>query len=259
MTAAMALLGPARHVVERNLMSYRRLWLIFASGFVEPVFYLFGLGIGLGELVGEVEVNGIPVEYAAFVAPGLIASSAMNGAIFDATFNFYFKLKYAKTFDAMLVTPLALPDVVKGEIIWSTVRGSIYAASFLAISAALGLMTSWWALLTVPAAMLVGLAFSAVGTALSSSFRSWHDFDYIQLALQPMFLASTTFFPLSVFPDWAQPLVQATPLYHGVSLCRNLAFGTISINDVGHVIYLLGVMAIGMAITQRRLGRLLLG
>ncbi len=259
MTAVLTMLGPSRHVLERNLLSYRRLWLIFVAGFVEPVFYLFGLGIGLGELVGEVEVGGIPVEYAAFVAPGLIASSAMNGAVFDATFNFFYKLKYAKTFDAMLVTPLSLADIVKGEVGWSMIRGSIYAACFLGVAAALGLITSWWAILTVPAAMLIGLAFASVGTALSSLFRSWHDFDYIQLGLQPMFLASTTFFPLSVFPGWAQPLVQATPLYHGVSLCRNLAFGAPSINDVGHAVYLLGLMTLGVMITQRRLGKLLLG
>ena len=109
------LLGPSRAVIERNILSYRRMWLIIASGFVEPVFYLFGLGVGVGALIGDVEFEGRLVEYATFVAPGLVASSVMNGAIFDSTFNFYYKLKYAKTFDAMLTTPLRLGDIVVGD------------------------------------------------------------------------------------------------------------------------------------------------
>ena len=249
---------PARHVFERNVMSYRRLWIVFAAGFIEPIFYLLGLGVGLGQLVGDVSVGGKTVEYAAFVAPGLIASSAMNGAVFDATFNFFYKLKYAKTFDAMLVTPLSLGDVVLGEIAWSMTRSGIYAAIFLAVAAGLGLIASWWALLTIPAALLIGIAFSAVGTALTSFMRSWHDFDYIQLGLQPLFLASTTFFALSVYPEWARPLVQATPLYHGVDLCRSLAFGTQSLGDLWHVGYFVAMTMAGVAVTSRRLRALLM-
>ncbi len=249
---------PARHVFERNVLSYRRLWLVFVAGFIEPVFYLLGLGVGLGQLVGQVEVDGMSVEYAAYVAPGLIASSAMNAAVFDSTFNFFYKLKYAKTFDAMLVTPLRLGDVVSGEVAWSMTRSGIYAAIFLGIATILGLVESWWALLTIPAALLIGIAFSAVGTALTSFMRSWHDFDYIQLGLQPLFLASTTFFPLSVYPGWAEPLVQATPLYHGVTLCRNLAFGAQGWGDLWHVGYFVAMAALGVAFTKGRLRTLLM-
>lgn len=249
---------PARHVFERNVMSYRRLWLVFVAGFIEPVFYLLGLGVGLGQLVGDVAVAGTTVEYAAFVAPGLIAASAMNAAVFDSTFNFFYKLKYAKTFDAMLVTPLRLGDVVTGEVAWSMTRSGIYAAIFLAIASVLGLIDSWWSLLTIPAALLIGIAFSAVGTALTSFMRSWHDFDYIQLGLQPLFLASTTFFPLTVYPEWSRPIVQATPLYHGVTLCRNLAFGAQSLGDLWHVAYFVAMAALGVALTKGRLRSLLM-
>lgn len=248
---------PARSVFERNFLSYRAIWLVMVSGFFEPVFYLFGLGVGLGELVGEVQVEGQLVEYAVFVAPGLVASSAMNGAIFDSTFNFYYKLKYAKTFDAMLAAPLSLSDIVVGEVAWAMARGGIYATAFLIVTAALGLVQSWWALLTLPAALLIGVGFSAIGTALTSYMRSWHDFDYVQLTVQPLFLASTTFFALDVYPPWARPLVQATPLYHGVSLCRSLMLGAPDWTDLGHTSYLVAMTALGVTLARRRLDTLL--
>ena len=247
----------ARSVVERNVLSYRRIWIVIVSGFVEPVFYLLGLGVGLGALVGGVEFDGRSVEYAEYVAPGLVAASAMNGAVFDATFNFYYKLKYAKTFDAMLVTPLSLRDIVVGEVAWSMVRGGLYAVAFLLIALALGLVQSWWAVLAIPTALVIGVAFAAIGTAATTYMRSWHDFDYIQLVVQPLFLASTTFYALDVYPTWSQPLVQATPLYHGVSLCRTFMLGSPGLGALGHVVYLLGIAVFGMWLVRRRLDVLL--
>jgi len=251
-------LAPARHVFERNVLQYRMLWVTFVAGFVEPVFYLFGLGLGLGGLIGTVQWQGEAVEYALFVAPGLIAASAMNGAVFDSTFNFFYKLRYAKTFDAMLTTPLTLATVVVGEVGWAMMRAGIYAAAFLVIAAVMGLIASWWALLIVPASLLIGVAFSSVGVAAASLLKSWHDFDYIALIVQPLFLASTTFFPLAVFPDWAHPIVLATPLYHGVSLCRALTLGTVGWADLGHVAYLVAMTGIGVLWARRRLETLLL-
>lgn len=252
-------LSPARYVFERNLLSYRMLWLPFVAGFVEPVFYLFGLGLGLGGLIGTVEWHGEAVEYASFVAPGLIAASAMFGAVFDSTFNFFYKLRYAKTFDAMLTTPLTLGTIVSGEVLWAMLRAGIYALVFLLIAAVMGLIASWWAVLIVPAALLTGIAFSAIGVAATTLLSSWHDFDYIFLITQPLFLASTTFFAIDVFPGWAQPLVQATPLYHGVSLCRDLALGTVGWSATGHVAYLVVMTGIGIVWARRRLTMLLLG
>ena len=257
--AALVPLSPgALRVVERNALSYRRLWLILAAGIFEPVFYLLGLGVGLGQLVGEVRVEGQAVRYAAFVAPGLLASSAMNGALFDATYNFFYKLKYGKVFDAMLVTPLSMGDVVVGEIGWAMLRGSFYATVFLAVMVVLGLVASWWAVLAVPAALLIGLTFAAVGTTVTSYVRAWQDFEIVQLVVQPLFLLSTTFFPLSVYPRWAHPLLAATPLFHGVQLVRDLSLGTVGWSDLGHLAYLLVLGLAAAWATRRRLHALLL-
>ena len=251
-------LRPSQAVIERNILSYRRVWIIIVSGFFDPIFYLFGLGVGLGALIGDVEFDGRMVEYATFVAPGLVASSAMNGAIFDSTFNFYYKLKYAKTFDAMLATPLRLGDVVVGEIGWSMVRGAVYAVGFLAVTVAAGMVESWWAMLVIPVSLLIGVGFAAVGSAITTFMRSWHDFDYVQLVLQPLFLASTTFYALDVYPEWSHPLVRLTPLYHGVTLCRSLMLGSPEWADLGHVAYLVVMLGIGVLVVRRRLALLLL-
>ena len=115
----------ADRLVERNVMNYRRTWLVLVSGFLEPLFYLLGIGFGIGALVGTVTgPNGVTIPYSVFVAPGLLASSAMNGAIYDSTFNLFFKLRYAKTYDAILSTPLGINDIAVGEIAWALIRGT---------------------------------------------------------------------------------------------------------------------------------------
>ena len=124
--------GAARMLVERNTRAFRSRWLVLLSGFFEPVFYLFSLGVGLGSVVGQVDAgDGHLVDYAVFVAPALLASSAMNGAVFDTTGNVFFKLKYARLYDVVLATPLGPRDVAVGEVTWALLRGSVYAAMFL--------------------------------------------------------------------------------------------------------------------------------
>ena len=129
----------ASRVLERNILVYRRSWIFIVSGFFEPLFYLLSIGVGLSHLVGPINVDGKSVPYTAFVAPGLLASSAMNGAMLDSTFLVFFKLKIAKTYDAMLSTPLGVDDVALGELSWCVLRGTLYSAAFLAIMAMLGL------------------------------------------------------------------------------------------------------------------------
>ena len=247
-------------LVERNLMVYRRIWLLIVSGFFEPVFYLFSLGIGIGALVGTVAgPDGQAIDYTAFVAPALLASSAMNGAVYDSTMNVFFKLKFAHTYDAMLATPLEPADVAVGEIIWAQLRGTLYSAAFLLVMLVMGLIGSWWAVLALPATMLIGLAFAAVGMACTSFMRSWQDFEFVQLAILPMFLFSTTFFPLSVYPQPLQWVVQVTPLYHGIELVRPLTTGAgVGLGLLGHALYFVALAALGLAVTARRLERLLL-
>ena len=145
----------------------------------------------------------------------MLAASAMNGALLDSTFNFFFKLKYNKLFDQMLATPLTTTDVARGELTWSLLRGGIYSLAFLLVMVAMGLVGSWWAVLAVPAALLIGFAFGGACMALTTYMRSWQDFDYVTLGTLPLFLFSATFFPITAFPTWLQWVVEVTPLYRG--------------------------------------------
>ena len=244
----------AGRLVERNLWVYRRGWLVIFSGFFEPLFYLFGIGFGLGALIGEVE----GISYAAFVAPALLATAAMNGAIYDSTFNMFFKLKYAKTYDAILTTPLGVGDIAVGEVIWALIRGTLYAIGFIVVIFALGLALSPWAILAVPAAMLIGFAAAAIGTSCTTFIRKWQDFDLIFVVTLPLFLFSATFFPITAYPEPIRLLVEVTPLYRGVHLIRGLTTGAIEPTLLVDVAYLLVLGFIGLAIVSRRLGHLLL-
>jgi lipooligosaccharide transport system permease protein len=245
-------------VVERNVLSYRRRWGVFLSAFVEPFLFLFSIGIGVGQLVGELPgPGGDLVPYDTFVAPGLMAVAAMTGAIFDTTFNFFFKFKYARTFDAMLATPLGVADVASGEAAWALMRGGLNATTFLLAMVALGLVESWWAVLTVPGAVLIGFAFAGAGLGLTTFMRSFVDFDYVNLAIVPLFLFSATFYPLSRYPDGLAWVVRCTPLYQGVALERALVFGDLRWSLLVHVAYLVVMGALGVRVAGRRLRRLL--
>jgi lipooligosaccharide transport system permease protein len=255
----MSALGLAGVVVERNILTYRRQWVAFVTGFLEPVFYLFSLGVGLGALIGQIPLgDGRTVTYAQFMAPAMLAMSAMNGAVFDATYNMFFKLKYMHTFDAMLATPVGPRDVAVGEMLWSLLRSGCYVLAFLGISVAMGLTTSWWAVLALPAATVIGFVFSSVGMAATTWIRNFQDFDYIQMALVPLTLLSATFFPVQAYPTGMRWLVELSPLYHGVALERALLLGTVSASLLWHVLALLAMGAVGLAVTGRRLSTLLL-
>lgn len=249
----------ARHLIERSVLVYRRIWLTLVSGFFEPLFYLLGIGFGLGALVGTLPgPDGQQIPYQLFVAPALMATSAMNGAIYDSTFNVYFKLNFQRTYEGVLATPMGIVDVAVGEIAWALIRGTLYAIGFIAVMFALGLVVSPWAILAIPAAMLIGFAFAAVGMAATTYMRKIQDFDLLALVQVPLFLFSATFFPLSTYPVELQTIVQLTPLYHGVQLIRSLTLGSVGPELLVHVAYLCVMGAIGFAICSRRLGKLLL-
>lgn len=249
----------AARLIERNVMVYRRTWIVLVSGFFEPVFYLLAIGFGIGSLVGAVTLpDGSHVRYAAFVAPGLLASSAMNGAIYDSTFNIFFKLRYAKTYDAMLSTPMGIPDVAIGEIAWALIRGTLYAIGFLVAMAILGLIESPLVLLAVPGAMLIGFAFAAVGMAATTWVRRWTDFDWIFVVTLPLFLFSATFYPIEVYPEPLRTLISLTPLSQGVEMLRSFALGNVGPGLLGNVAYLVVMGLVGLVVVDRRLARLLL-
>ena len=255
------LIGSRRslRLIERNLYVYKHGWIIILSGFFEPLFYLLGIGFGLGALIGTIPgPGGEPIPYQLFVAPALLASAAMNGAIAESTFNFFFKLNYNKTFTSILSTPLSPGDVAVGELAWALIRGGLYAIGFMVVMVVLGLVVSPWVVLAVPAALLVGFAFGAVGMAATSFMKTWQDFDLIQLVILPMFLFSATFYPIETYPDALRVIVQLTPLYQGVDLIRALTIGAISPVLLFHVGYLLIMGFAGLWVVSRRLDKLLL-
>jgi lipooligosaccharide transport system permease protein len=247
------------YLIERHARVYRHAWAMLVSGFFEPMFYLLSIGVGLGKLVGSVAgPGGHPIGFPSFVAPALLASSAMNGALFDSTFNVFFRLKYAKLYDAALATPMRADEIALGEIGWALIRGGLYGLAFMAVMLIFGLVHSVWAVADVPAALLIGFAFAGVGMAATTFMKSWQHFEYVLLATLPMFLFSTTFYPLSVYPRALQIVVEATPLYQGVALLRGLTLGVVNPGLLWGVAYLAIMGAVGLYIAGRRISRLLL-
>ena len=229
-------------------------WLIILSGFVEPVLYLLAFGFGIGQLIGEMQDgNGNPVSYAAFIAPALLATSAMNGAIYDSTWNVFFKMHFGKIYQVILSTSVGPLDVALGEIIWALMRGLIYSLGFMAIVVPLGLVTNAWAILAIPAALLIAFGFASIGMAITSYLKNIQQMDWVNFFMLPMFLFSGTFFPVSVYPDWIEVAVMALPLWQGVEMVRSLMLGIIDLSLLGHVVYFLAMIIGGLIFTTLRL------
>jgi lipooligosaccharide transport system permease protein len=221
------------------------------------VLFLLSIGVGVGALVGDLQVGGHTVSYDEFVAPGLLAMSAMSGALLDATFNFFVKYKYTHVYDAVLATPIGTGDLAVGEVVWSLLRGAIYSTFFLLTMLVFGLVGSWWAVLAAPVAVLIGFAFAGAGLAATTWMRSFLDFDYVNLAIVPLFLFSATFFPLSRYPAGLEAIIRVTPLYQGVVLERSLVLGDVHWSLFVNAAYLFVMGTVGVRIAGRRLGRLL--
>ena len=248
----------AQRIWERNLLVYRRLWKIIFTGFFEPVFYLFSIGIGIGALVPEVTgPGGVTVDYTSFVAPALMATSAMNGSVMETTFNIFFKLKFGNVYEGILTTPMNPRDIAIGEIGWALFRGALYSIVFLVVMVLMGLTNNWWALLTIPGAVLIGFAFGSVGLAACTYMWSWQDFDLVSLVTMPLFLFSATFFPLDIYPPVIQQLARISPLYHGTEMLRAFALGVFDWSLAGHIAFLVVMGLIGARIASRRLDGLL--
>lgn len=248
--------GRVAAVVNRNVGALRSgasYWLVLLSGFFEPVLYLLSIGVGVGYLVGDLR----GVSYAVFVAPAMLAASAMNGALAETTFNFFFKMRYARTFEAILATPVRPIEVALGELSWAMIRSSVYTALFLVVMVVMRLAEPLWALAAFPATMLVGVAFGAAGMALSTLLRGWQDFDLLTAAQFSLFLFSGTFSPVGDYPPVLQVVVEVTPLYHAVELVRGLALGQPGWGALGHAGYLVVMTAAGLWFASRRIQRVL--
>ena len=252
--------GNSRAVIGRGLLATKssNYWVVL-SGFFEPIFYLLSMGIGLGALVGTVATStGQEVPYAAYIAPALLAVSAMNGAVYDSTWNVFFKMNYSKLYEGMLSTSLGPLDVAFGEILLALLRGALYAAGFMVVMQALGLNLAWTALLALPAVLLIAFGFASLGMAVTSYMKTFQQMDWVNFVLLPMFLFSATFYPLSVYPEPIQWVVQALPLWHGVELVRGLTTGALSVAMLGHALYYVVMIAVGLVFTTKRLRALFL-
>ncbi|MGN8244361.1 ABC transporter permease [Cellulomonas soli] len=252
--------GNARVVVVRGLMAARSsTWTVVVSGFFEPVFFLIAMGVGLGTYIGDVTLaDGRAISYAAYIAPALLAVSAMNGAVYDSTWNVFFKMHFGKLYQSMLSTSLGPLDVAFGEICYALLRGGVYAIGFLTVMQVMGLNLAWTAVLSIPAVLLVAFAFAAVGMAVTSYMKTFQQMDWINFVMLPMFLFSATFYPLSVYPQAVQWLIQALPLWHAVELVRGLTTGLLDAAMLGHVAYFVVMIAAGVVLTTRRLRALFL-
>ena len=250
--------GRSHVILERSLVALKSSnWFPVVSGFLEPLLYLFSFGYGVGTLIGDIQVsNGQVVSYAMFIAPGLLATSAMNGAIYDSTWNVYFKLHEGKIYHGMLATSLGPLDVALGEILTALIRGFAYAVGFMAVATPMGLIPSWWGVLAIPAAVLIAFGFASIGMAITSYFKSYQQMGLINISLLPIFLFSGSFYPLSVFPDWAQIIIKTLPLWHAIELIRSLSLGIINFSLLGHIAYFLVMIVVGLFFTTRRLNAL---
>jgi lipooligosaccharide transport system permease protein len=250
----------AAAVTGRNIAAARHFgyWWVLFSGFFEPVLYLLSIGIGVGALVkGFTLPDGRTISYAAFVAPAMLAASAMNGALAESTMNLFGKMKYMRLYDAVLATPVQPFEVALGELMWALVRGSIYSVAFLGIMVGMGLTSVGWAFAAFPATVIVGFAFGGMGMAIATYVRSWQDFDYITVVQFGLFLFSGTFAPADSYAWFMKIVVELTPLYHGVQLVRGLTTGVLGWGLLGHTAYLAGFASIGLMIASRRMAALL--
>ncbi len=246
------------HIFERNFMVYRSQWLMLVSGFFEPLFYLLSIGIGLNHLVGNLSVGSRVVSYATFVAPGMLATSAMNGAMIDSIFNTFFRLRISHAYEAVLATPLDVADVALGELWWALARAAVYGASFIACMVLLGdAGGSAWVVLCWPAALLASLAFNSIGLAACTYIRSWQHFDLVTLIQLPIFLFSATFFPITLYPRWLGAIISLSPLYQSATLLRGLDLGQFDAVMVIRVAYLVAIAAAGLWLAARRFRRIL--
>jgi lipooligosaccharide transport system permease protein len=245
-------------LMARNAYLHRSdLWIV-VSGIAEPLVMLFALGLGMGQLVGDIPYAGRPVDYALYVAPAMLAMAAMTGAVTESTFNVFGKLKFIKLYDGVLATPVTPLGIALGEIGWATLRSAINSASFVVVMVALGLAPSPWTVAAFGVAVLIGFAFSAAGMACITYMRSWQEFDYISVVIFLLFLFSGTVAPLEAYPGWLQTLVSLTPLYHGVALVRALTLGVMEYHLLWHVAYLVAMSAVGFAVAGHRMRRLLM-
>lgn len=238
-------------VWRRNLVVYRKIWKInFLPPIFEPLLYLLAFGVGFGALLGKVTHGGREISYVAFIAPALLSVNMMYNAFFETTYASFVRMYYQKTFEAIMATPLSVEEVILGEIVWGATKSFIATAVMLAVVSLFGLIQYPHGLWILPLSFLGGIAFGAVGMVFTGIVPSIDMFNLpIFLFITPMFLFSGTFFPLDGFPAWVQRLSLAFPLTHLVNVARGFALGTIGMDALYGIAYLVAFSLVALPVS----------
>jgi lipooligosaccharide transport system permease protein len=233
-------------VWKRNLVTYQKIWKVsFITPLLEPMLFILAFGLGFSGIINAVSYAGGQFSYTEFMAPALIAVAVMYNAFFETTYASFVRMYYQKTFDGMLATPLSLEEIIIAEIVWSATKATAAAAIMMTVLGLLGFVNFPQGLLILPAALLGGLAFGAVGLFFTGVTPSIEMFNLpIFLFITPMFLFSGTFFPVSNLPVWAQPMALAFPLHHLVELIRGFGLGVHETAGIFSLVYLLAFSAV---------------
>ena len=243
----------AFRVWQRELTLYKRIWpSTILSTLFDPILYLLAMGFGLGAYIAE--VNG--VSYVQFIGPGLVASSVMTAAAYEAAWNSYVRIFVERSYDAMMTTPAELEDVVAGEVAWGATRAVVSSLVMLAVLLAFGLLRSWWALLIPALALLGGVMFTTLGLAYTVGRKHMDQLTFLfTLGITPMYLFSGVFFPLDGLPGWVGTLAWASPLFHLVEVVRGLALGNAGAWMLVHVGWMAGLTLLVWGLPSRVLRR----
>lgn len=252
-------MSSARLIVVRHWWVLKRgnPWTLLANGLFEPFLYLMSVGVGIGTLIGapgRAIAGGY--SYASFVAPALLATSAMNTATAETIWGLWFRMRFEKFYDSLITTPLTAYDIAVGETTAAGLRGLFAGSCFLGVIAVLGMTHSLWAVLALPAVALSAFAFAAAGLATATLMRELHHNQYVQLVMLPMFLFSATFYPLSIYPTVIRDIVAALPLYQSTNLIRGLTLGHVGRAQVFAVVYLCIFGLLSLWFGARRLTKL---
>jgi lipooligosaccharide transport system permease protein len=245
-------------VVRNGLVAWRSWKASLVLSVLGPVMFLSAMGLGLGSLVNEGRTfEG--ADYLAFFATGILTSSAMQSGVFTATYPILSKIMWQRNYEAMLASPLSVKEIFLGELGWAAVSLAQLTIPFFGVMALMGIFDSWSAVLAIPVAILVGLSCCAPVMAFTATRQTDEAYTWLfRFVVTPLFLLSGTFFPITELPAWGRVLAEATPLYHGVELVRQLSIYDLGISALWHLAYLLALLRVGTVLGIRNLQKRLL-
>lgn len=247
------------NIVTRNLLVFWRGWKSsFFLSVLGPLMFLWAMGLGLGSLVQEGRSFG-GADYLRFFGTGILAASAMQSGVFSSTYPILGRIMWHKTYEAQLATPLSVREIFLGEMMWFAVSLSLLVVPFFGVMALFDIFDSPRALLAIPIAVLLGLSCAAPVFAFTATLQGDEAYTWLwRLVVTPLFLLSGTFFPIEELPSWGRAFAQLTPLFHGVELVRQVTIYEIDSSATWHLLYLVALLAVGVAIGIRNLEKRLM-